>query len=122
MNGVKVDGLPALTQDLNGLGDDIVDLDLSALAQTMERLAKGYAPRRTGRLQGSIVSSSTPNRAHLEAGGPRAPYAGVIEFGWRAHNIEPALYMHRADMEAQQQAPGLIEDEVDALIKARGLE
>lgn len=53
-----------------------------------------HIPRRTGRLQRS---------ARLAEAGVvvvSAPYARVIDAGWRAHNIEPARYADRAAADA----------------------
>lgn len=55
------------------------------------------APVRSGRLAGSIRPGATSTVGYVQAGtGARVPYAGVIEFGWRRHNIAPHPYLFPA--------------------------
>lgn len=52
-------------------------------AQAVEGRARSEAPRRSGRLAGSIKAKGTLQGASIVAGGLKAvPYAGPIHYGW----------------------------------------
>lgn len=44
-------------------------------------------PSRSGRLRETLRAGRGKTKAVVRAGGARAPYAGVIHYGWPAHNI-----------------------------------
>lgn len=65
------------------------------VAKEGERNARAF--QRTGRLADSIKSRKRTASAAVSAGtNVRVPYAGVIEFGWEEHGIEPNSYMYKA--------------------------
>jgi hypothetical protein len=45
------------------------------------------APVRSGKLEGTIRAGRGKTKAVVRAGGARAPYAGVIHYGWPARGI-----------------------------------
>ena len=61
---------------------------LETAGQSASRLimqaARGRAPKRTGRLAGSLSADADGTEAEVSAG---AVYAGVIHYGWAAHGI-----------------------------------
>lgn len=56
----------------------------SSTSRLVQSRARGNAPKRTGRLAGSLVAASTGTEARVSSG---VVYAGVIHYGWAAHNI-----------------------------------
>ncbi len=94
--GIEVTGLDALIRDLDALGADIEGLQpaFAELASQGARLAAGFAPRRTGRLAGSIRGTGSAGKAEVTAS---AVYAGPINYGWARRNISGTGFMQAAD-------------------------
>lgn len=122
--GVRVTGLTAVTRALLEIGLEVDDLKdaMSAIANEGARLAASYAPVRSGDLAGSVRGNRARSSAHVAAGSAAAvPYAGVQNYGWRAHNIAPNGFMQRADQEWQPYALRRLEQEISKQIARRGL-
>lgn len=88
--GVFVPGLPRFLSALRRFGrdlEDVRDLKADMSRAAAERIA-AEAPRRSGRLAGSAVP--TPFGVEVQA-----PYAGPIQGGWPARNIEPNPFVTR---------------------------
>lgn len=79
---VKVSGGTDMRKALRGVGDGLKDLKWVHLnvAQTVAIAARQNAPRKTGRLIGSIKPKATQNSARVEGGGG-VPWFAVREFG-----------------------------------------
>lgn len=126
---VRVEGLNSLTRELIGLGVDVEDLKdaFADLADTGETIAARNAPVGSGRdphpgqLRGDIRGNRARNKAVVTSGRSRIPYAGAINFGWRAHNIEGVGYMQSVDRELGPVAPMILERSIGDLIQKRGL-
>lgn len=122
--GVRVEGLTKLARDLTALGLDADDLKgaFGPISERAAHLASGFAPRRTGRLAGTVRGNRAKNKAVVTAGrGRRVSYAGPINYGWRARNIQPSLFMQRADLAMRPVALDLLERELNRAIERRGL-
>lgn len=83
--------------------------------------AQAGAPKRSGKLAGSVRAGKAKTRATIYAGGARVPYAPVIEYGHAARGIRPQPFMRpaadtKADSSAEQ-----IAAEIQRLIKGVGL-
>lgn len=126
---VRAEGINALTRELIGLGVDVEDLKdaFSDLADMGEGIAARHAPVGSGRdphpgqLRADIRGNRARNKAVVTSGRSRIPYAGAINFGWRAHNIEGVGYMQAVDEELGPMAPRILERSISDLIKRRGL-
>lgn len=126
---VRAEGLNTLVRELIGLGVDVEDLKdaFGDLAEQGERIAAQHAPVGSGRdphpgqLRDDIRGNRARNKAVVTSGRSRIPYAGAINFGWRAHNIEGVGYMQSVDTELGPLAPKILERSIDDLIKRRGL-
>jgi len=95
---VKVLGLREVQRSLNqyaGAADDLKEAN-AKIGQKVAVDAKATAPQRTGRLAGSIRANRAKSSIQLKAGSSSVPYAGVIEYGWPARNIEAQPYLRRA--------------------------
>jgi hypothetical protein len=62
-------------------------------AQDVKAAALERVPRRSGRLAKSIKATASRTRGLVRAGGDLVPYAGVISFGWPAHDIAPQPFL-----------------------------
>lgn len=87
---IDVDGARQLRRDLRRMGDDLAELkDAHAAAAALVAAEAGRrAPKRTGRLAGSVRGNRALSRATVSAGRASIPYAGPIHWGWAARGIE----------------------------------
>lgn len=53
-------------------------------------------PVLSGRLSGTIRAGRGKTKAVVRAGGARAPYAGVIHYGWPERDIAPQPFLSAA--------------------------
>lgn len=56
-------------------------------------VAATHAPRRSGRLAGSVRPGATQTSALARAGGARLRYAAPIHWGWPARGIRPQPFL-----------------------------
>jgi hypothetical protein len=112
---VRAEGLRRLRADLKQLGDDLGDLkDANArAAQLVATAAAARAPRRTGRLAGSVRGNRAAGRATVVAGRASVPYAGPIHYGWPAHGIEPHPFVIDAAQATEAEWLGLYLEDID---------
>ena len=90
---VRVQGLRTAQRQLAAAGasaDDLKDL-MQALGSIVTKAAN--PPEKTGRLAATIRAGRGKTKAVVRAGGARAPYAGVIHYGWPARNIRPQPFL-----------------------------
>jgi phage gpG-like protein len=94
---VKIEGTKQLQDLLIKLGNDLEsNLQLNKeLSSTLSQKASSIAPRLTGALASSIVGNPSPQKAQIVAGSNAVPYAGVIEYGWPAKNIQAQPYLNK---------------------------
>lgn len=97
------------------------DIDFTVIANEGMRLAARFAPRRSGRLRASIKANKAKSKAVIRAGSARVPYAGAINYGWRARNIDPSNFMQRADEVLRRTVPKTLERQMKRMIRRQGL-
>lgn len=85
-------------------------------AEPIAEAARALAPSRTGALIASIDIVPTDTGATVTAGGPDVPYAGVIEYGWSARNIDAQPYLGPAASGQADAAVGAYRDWVGDLV------
>jgi hypothetical protein len=121
--GVRIVGLSAVTRALLEIGLEVDDLKdaFSTIAAEGARLAASHAPYLTGTLAGDVRGNRARSSAHIAAGRASVPYAGAINYGWRAHNIAPNGFMQKTDQEWQPFALRRLEQEINSQIARRGL-
>jgi hypothetical protein len=86
---VRVEGARELRRTLKAAGNDLEDLKKvnATIARYVALRAAAMAPRRSGRLAGSVRGNQAKTMAAVRAGGARVPYANVIHWGWPRHHI-----------------------------------
>lgn len=90
---VEVKGAKQLRADLTRAGVDMQEWkDTHALVAGIVAGAV-RAPRRSGRLAGSVRPAGQARAAIVRAGGAKVPYAGVQEWGWPKHGITGRHYL-----------------------------
>jgi hypothetical protein len=94
---VKLEGTRELQELLIKLGKDLEsNSELNEeLSSNLAQKASSIAPRLTGSLASSIVGNPSPQKAQIVAGSGAVPYAGVIEYGWPAKNIQAQPYLNK---------------------------
>lgn len=122
-SGLRVEGLNAAVRDLQRFGLEVEDLKaaFSKVAAEGARVAARHAPRRSGRLAGDVRGNRAKSKAVVTAGRAAVPYAGPINYGWRARNIAASGFMQKADEEMQPYAIARLEEEINRQIKKRRL-
>lgn len=121
--GVRVSGLNSVVRSLIAIGIEVDDLKdaFSEIAQLGARLGAHFAPKRSGRLSGDVRGNRARSKAVITAGRVSVPYAGPINYGWRAHNISPSGFMQRADKMLQPFALRRLEKSINRQIARHGL-
>ena len=121
--GYRVEGLASVTRALKALGADVSDLKaaFTAIAALGAANVKRHTPTRSGRLRGDVRGNRATSKAVVTAGRSSIPYAGPINYGWPRRGIEPALFMQAGDAATEPRAVPMLEDEINARIRARGL-
>lgn len=116
-------GIPPVVRALQAIGVEVEDLRdaFSEIARQGAVLAARYAPKRSGRLAGDVRGNRAYSKAVIAVGRTSVPYAGPINYGWAAHNIEPAGFMQRADAELQPYAIHRLEEDINEAIRRRGM-
>lgn len=121
---VQVEGLNKTVRALASVGADVNDLKdvFAGIADKGAQYASSFAPRRTGKLRGTIRGNRAKNKAVVTAGKARVAYAGAINYGWPKRSIAPALFMQRADAALAPVALKMLEDGIDTAITKAGLQ
>jgi HK97 gp10 family phage protein len=115
---VQVKGDDVLARTLRSAGRDLQDwaqVNASAAARVAQD-AQGRAPRRTGRLAGSIRPSSDKTSGTIVAGGGGIAYAKVIEYGSQARNIRAQPYLRPAFQELRDALIGMYDQHMKSAI------
>jgi hypothetical protein len=120
---VKVEGLNKTLTALQRFGVEAQDLKdvMAEIAAEGARLASSFAPKRSGRLAGTVRGNKAKAKAIVIAGRARVPYAGAINYGWRKRSIAPALFMQKADQQLAPRAVEMLEKGLDKVITKVGL-
>lgn len=84
---IRVEGLRTAQRQLAAAGASADDL--KDLMQSIGSIVVGAAnpPSRSGQLASTIRAGRGKTKAVVRAGGAKAPYAGVIHYGWPARGI-----------------------------------
>jgi hypothetical protein len=120
---VHIQGLRDITRAMEKAGVEVEELKevmggvAAEAAQTMQR----YVPTRTGALRASVRGNKAKGKAVVTAGKARVPYAGPIQYGWRARGIRPAMYVERTDSVMDTRAPEMLEDGWARIAERHGL-
>lgn len=97
---IHVEGLKELQKDLRAAGGDDLKDALKAVnkeaAEVVANAARPRVPVLSGRLLGSLRTSSTLRTGVIRVGKAKIPYAGPIHFGWPKRNIQPQPFLYDA--------------------------
>lgn len=118
---VRVEGLSKTVRQLSRAGADADDL--KDLMFSIGSLVVGAAspPTLSGSLAGTIRAGRGKTKAVVRAGGARAPYAGVVEYGDPARNKPARHFLEDALNREQTEIFETLEEGIDALLRKNGL-
>lgn len=118
---VRVEGLSKTVRHLSRAGADADDL--KDLMFSIGSLVVGAAspPTLSGTLAGTIRAGRGKTKAVVRAGGARAPYAGVLEYGDPARNKPARHYLETALAQEQTEIFETLEQGIDALLRKNNL-
>ncbi|MFD1505259.1 HK97 gp10 family phage protein [Georgenia yuyongxinii] len=120
---IKVEGLRKTVRAMEAAGassQDMKDL-MHALGLIVVRAAQPRSPIISGRLSGSLRAGRGKTKAVVRAGGARAPYAGVIHYGWPARNIAAHPFLADALQATRSQIFSALNDGLGDLLKKHDL-
>lgn len=112
-----------LRRTLRAAGRDLADIKAAhrAAGNVVRGRATGTAPRRTGRLAGTIRVGATATSAYVRAGRASVPYAGPIHWGWPRRGIAPQPWLSEAATDTETVWIYFYEKEIqNALRKVHG--
>jgi hypothetical protein len=120
---IRVEGADELRRHLRSLEGDVRNLKDAhkAAAEVVAKDAERQAPRRSGRLAGSIRAAGQARQGVVRAGFARIPYANVIHFGWAGHNIEPQPFLYDALDRRTSEVLDTYETQVNNLLRSNDL-
>lgn len=121
--GIRVEGLNMLVRTMRKAGKDLDDLkDAHAKAGAIvANYAADIAPRRSGKLAGSIRAAKQVRRARVQAGRASVPYAAPIHWGWPRRGIEANPFLsHAAQATEPTWRPAYERAVQEALDKVKG--
>ena len=115
---VKVEGARELRASMKKAGADTNDMKTAhaAVARVVTAAAKSRAPKKSGRLAGSIRGSKAKASVTIRAGGASVPYAGPIHWGWPARNIAANPFISDAATSTESEWVGLYFKEVKHIV------
>lgn len=92
---VRIDGLKDLQKALRKTAVDVQDQKdlMHSIGDLVVNAAKPKTPEISGTLRNTIRAGRGKTKAVVRAGSAKAPYAGVIHYGWPAHNIKPHPFL-----------------------------
>lgn len=97
MPSIKIEGLRELSAHLKKVSADLPK-ELKKVSKDAAEIvaaeARTIVPVRSGRLRNKIQAGATLKGADVRAMG--LPYAAVIHFGWKRHNIRPNPFLYKA--------------------------
>lgn len=113
---IRVEGAERLAATLAGASVALGDLTgpSKASGSLILSRARGAAPRRSGRLSGSLVA--TPARDGVAVGSGLI-YAPVIHWGWPGHGIAPNPFLTRSAEATQPQTIAAFRTYIGTVLK-----
>lgn len=115
---VRIEGLTRLRRTLKAAGVDMADMKKAnaEAARIVAAAGRAGAPRRSGRLAGTVRGNRAVGRAVVMAGGARVPYGGPIHWGWPARHIAPNPWLSRAAQDTESTWLPAYLDELDRIV------
>lgn len=115
---VRIEGLANLTRTLKKAGEDLTDLKTAnaRAAAIVVAAAEALAPRRSGRLAGTIRAAKAVGRARVMGGRASVPYGPPIHWGWPARHITANPFISLAAQQTESQWLPAYLDDIEKLL------
>lgn len=120
---VRIEGLNKTIRGLRKAGADAQDMKslMHSIGEVVVRAAQGDVPKASGKLSDTIRAGRGATKAVVRAGGARAPYAGVQNFGWPSRNIRATNFLTSAANRNQGTAVDMLQQGIEEIIRKNGL-
>lgn len=118
---VRVEGLSKLNRGLRKSGADVQRMNDLMHAIGLAVVQAANVPIKTGRLKSTLRAGKGRTKAVVRMGGARAPYAGVIEYGWQARGISSSMAVNNARDSRKAESQRMIREGVDKILKSNNL-
>lgn len=130
---IRVDGLRQFHRDLAKVSDALparlkaaareAAEGVAQTARTLVPVGRANDPRRghPGLLRQTIRTGATNKSATIKAGTRRAPYAGLIHFGWYRRGIAPQPFMYSALDRRRDEVLTRFVEQVERLLDDEGM-
>jgi hypothetical protein len=115
---VQVQGARELRKALKQVEGGLEDLKATheRIAQVVTPVGRREAPRRSGRMAGSVRGSGTKTQAVVRAGGARLPYGGPIHWGWPKRHIKAQPFLTDAGKQTEPTWTRIYQQDTQRLI------
>ncbi|MGF6821183.1 hypothetical protein M2317_000069 [Microbacterium sp. ZKA21] len=118
---IRVEGLRKAIRSLEQAGADAQDMRDLMHALGLIVVNAAAPPRRSGNLAGTLRAGRGKTKAVVRAGGARAPYAGVIHYGWPARRIAPQPFLSDALQRKRTDVFRALDQGVSQILKSNNL-
>ncbi|MCU1530122.1 MAG: hypothetical protein JWP75_3885 [Frondihabitans sp.] len=119
--GVRITGLNKTIRALSKAGADAQDMKDLMHDIGMLVVNAAQPPVASGTLAGTIRAGYGKTKAVVRAGGAKAPYAGVIEYGWPARRLTKHGFMEDALQREQGPAIARLDQGIGAILRKNNL-
>lgn len=111
-----------VSRALSALRSDLDDLEggWTRVGDSAVEAVSPFVPVESGALVDDLKAEAEPLGLRVVIG-EGVPYAGVINFGWPARNIDAVRFMDKAPQVIEQVAPDELAQEIQGAIDALGL-
>jgi hypothetical protein len=108
----------AFKQSPRRLDKQLKKANKEAIEKALVPAVRAGAPKRSGRLAGSVRALATAQKAQLAVGSNvKVPYAGPINFGWPARNIASQEFIYAGINKSDSKTLEIYVEELDKVAK-----
>lgn len=118
---VRVEGLRKAVRALDQAGVDAGDIRRLMHDIGLIVVNAAMPPRVSGTLASTIRAGKGKTKAVVRAGGAKAPYAGVVHYGWPARHIAPQPFLSDALMRKRTDVFNALDQGVSQILKDNDL-
>ncbi|MFJ2544394.1 hypothetical protein [Microbacterium sp. NPDC087589] len=118
---IRVEGLRKTIRALDQAGVDVQDMRDLMHSIGMLVVTAATPPRASGALAGTLRAGRGKTKAVVRAGGARAPYAGVIHYGWPARGIAARPFLTDALSRKRSDVFRALDQGVSQILKSNDL-
>jgi hypothetical protein len=118
---IKIEGVPETVRAFNNVEEKVKDLSDAHKAEADMLLPDVLSKtrRKTGTLAAGWETDGLPEQAQFIN---NVVYAGVQEYGWSAHNIEPTNAVSQAFASSEERTKAVYADAVERIGQSAGFD